>query len=153
MGNCNEFIIDNGVLTGYSGCDSIIEIPEGVTEISTDKKYGVFGNEWGGKIKVEKVILPSSLKVIGKNAFRGCVCLTEITLHNGIEEIGEYAFDNCIKLKAISIPGTVKKIADNAFIHCVCFSFGIQTYELIACNPFQMLIYNSIPNSQFSLNS
>jgi len=109
MGNSNEFEINNGVLTGYSGCDSVIEIPDGVTEIRTENWAGIFTGGWSRKLKVEKIILPSSLRIIGKNAFSGCEWLTDIALHDGIEEIGEHAFYNCKRLKSITIPGTVKK--------------------------------------------
>lgn len=118
MGNNNEFEINNGVLIGYTGCDSVIEIPDGVTEIRTRKCYSIFVGEWNRELKVEKIILPSSLRIIGKHAFYGCEWLTDIVLHDGIEEIESDAFYECKRLKTITIPGTVKKIADGAFDYC-----------------------------------
>ena len=58
MSNANDFVIENGVLTQYSGSDSIIEIPECVTEIG---EY-VF-SEAG---KITKVVFPQGLVKIGR---------------------------------------------------------------------------------------
>ena len=118
MGNSSEFMINNGVLTGYTGCDSVVEIPDGVTEIRTDGRSGIFQGNWKRELKVKKIILPSSLRIIGKKAFYGCEWLFVIALHDGIEEIGEEAFYGCKRLKSLTIPGTVRKIAENAFCYC-----------------------------------
>lgn len=44
------------------------------------------------KSKLESVLLPDSLKVIGKESFANCIELKEITLPPNLEEIGEFAF-------------------------------------------------------------
>ena len=118
MGKSNEFEINNGVLTGYTGCDSVIEIPDGVTEIRTKEWNGIFEGNRRRELKVEKIILPSSLRIIGEKAFYGCEWLTDISLHDGIEKIGEEAFYGCKRLNPITIPKTVKIIADGAFDRC-----------------------------------
>lgn len=41
------------------------------------------------------MVLPSTLKRIGKEAFAFCYNLTDITLPEGIEQIGERAFAWC----------------------------------------------------------
>lgn len=91
--------------------------------------------------KGKKVIIPSHVTIIGKNAFKnchnlitiyipnsvtkiearafsGCSNLKEVFLPNSIVEIGAWAFLGCYHLKNISIPNSVKMIGNAAFSNC-----------------------------------
>ena len=63
---------------------------------------------------VETVILPSSLKEIGCEAFRWCKNLKEIILPEGLEVIGIGCFRDTA-IKEITIPRSVKRIENYAF--------------------------------------
>ena len=63
---------------------------------------------------LKSVQLPSSLKVIGKDAFYHCGIST-IDLPSSLETIGYGAFRGCSKLKTITIPASVKTINAGAF--------------------------------------
>lgn len=52
--------------------------------------------------KLETVLLPSTVKIVGSHAFRGCVRLKDINLNN-IEEIANYAFYSCCALTSLSL--------------------------------------------------
>ncbi len=86
----------------------------------------------------KKIIVPSSITVIGKGAFREfmniqeiellskleaipsstfaqCQSLETITLPEGVKEIGSKAFYGCKALKSVNIPSSVTNIYDQAF--------------------------------------
>ena len=65
-------------------------IPEGELEIAD--------GEFAFREDITEVVLPSTLKRIGKSAFQECVNLESISFPEGLEEIGECAFCNCLSL-------------------------------------------------------
>ena len=64
------------------------------------------------------VVLPDSLKVIGKGALLGCGQLTEITLPSSLESINDYAFAACSALTAVVLPASVTTVGTGAFMRC-----------------------------------
>lgn len=68
--------------------------------------------------EITTVVLPSSLKVIGDNAFRGLKNLTHVNLPDKLESIGAKAFYECENIEQICIPKSIKKIGDGAFERC-----------------------------------
>ena len=74
----------------------------------------------------EEVIIPSSVKVIGNNAFTSCKKLKKINsdidgvfnLPNGLEIIEESAFPHCTNFTTLIIPDSVTSIGVNAFNAC-----------------------------------
>lgn len=66
----------------------------------------------------EKITVPTSIKVIGAGAFKGCADFKEITLPQGITEIGDNTFDGCVYLESIDIPVGVTRIGSYAFAGC-----------------------------------
>ncbi len=61
------------------------------------------------------VSLPDTLKVIGKDAFRGCFNLNTVSIPNGVEEIGDGAFADCPSLFRLVLPPSIKRISPTAF--------------------------------------
>ena len=80
-------------------------VPEGIVKIDV----GCFRNT-----DIETVILPSSLREIGWEAFRWCRKLKEIALPEGLEIIGIGCFRDTA-IKEITIPKSVKSIGTAAF--------------------------------------
>ena len=84
-------------------------IPEGVSSIAPR----AFKTE---DSILEEVVLPESLKKIGKEAFFECTQLTKINIPSGLNYIGEYAFSDCnLKILKLEIPKGVKKILEGTF--------------------------------------
>ncbi len=55
---------------------------------------------------------------IGKNAFIGCLGLTEISIPDTVYTIGEYAFCGCYSLEKIKLPSNIITISQNSFASC-----------------------------------
>lgn len=66
---------------------------------------------------LEEVVIPSSVKEIGGNAFHGCSNLKSVSLSPGLKRVYA-AFSNCTSLKNISFPDSVEYIGSNVFQGC-----------------------------------
>ena len=75
--------------------------------------------------ELEEIVLPSTLRRIGENAFSGCRSLRSITLPDGVTEIGDNAFTSCGKLSVLTIPDSVTRIGTGAFAGCSFTTFHI----------------------------
>ena len=98
------------ILTSAIGNDKVFAIPEGFTHID---EYVFEENH-----TLEKIIMPSTLKSIGRYAFSDCINLREVIFNNGIEQIGEGAFWGCGAMKKISLPASIREIDTCAFFDC-----------------------------------
>ncbi len=83
--------------------------------------------------KIEKVIIPKSIKTIGDYAFDGCSKLKEVEISDSLSTIGNSAFARCISLDTITLTGvenakvnqlptSLKKVNDGAFFGCTSLS-------------------------------
>ncbi len=66
----------------------------------------------------QNTVVPTSVRALGSQCFRGQKYLRELTLPEGITEIARYAFCGCTSLERINIPTTVSTIEDYAFYEC-----------------------------------
>lgn len=104
-----KFVVKNGVLEETICMVDLEEIvlPEGIVKIASGSIHHM----------VSRIILPKSLRIIGKHAFY-CCSAKEVVIQNGVEEIEDYAFGWCHNLKEISLPNTVHKLGSSAFTRC-----------------------------------
>ena len=129
----------------FSYCSSLtsISIPSSVTEIGARAFYGcrsltsikvdknnlVYDSRYNCNAIIEsksnklimgcaKTVIPTSVKIIGEDAFSGCISLTSISIPSSVTKIGKEAFYGCISLTSISIPSSVAEIGEDAFFHC-----------------------------------
>ena len=65
--------------------------------------------------KLEKIIIPTTVKNIGEYAFYESKKLINATIPDGVCTVGSYAFYNCTNLVTITMPDSVKEIGFNAF--------------------------------------
>ena len=70
-------------------------------------------------MNLESVVIPSSVKRIGEEAFSGCEKLKNVSIGSGVTTIGALAFLGCPSLESIVIPDNVTTIEENAFESCV----------------------------------
>ena len=66
---------------------------------------------------VVSIVVPSSVKKIGNNAFSGCTGLTSIEL-TGVETLGKSAFRNCTGLTSVTLSDKLAEVSDGAFYGC-----------------------------------
>lgn len=124
------WLIEGTTIVAYNGEESVVTVPEGMTKIGE----GAFT----GNTKINKVILPDTVKEIGMRAFASCNSLSDINLEN-ISKIGEVAFegtaisevvfsDEIIEIpigcfayatvKKVTLGANVTTIASSAFYNC-----------------------------------
>lgn len=88
-----------------------IEVIEGVMEPVYDNN----ATERGNAEFLQEVLLPSSLKVIGKRCFYACRKLTTINIPSRVEEILSYAFKGCESLQLFQWPESLRVVELSAF--------------------------------------
>lgn len=101
----NDFIVENGVLTKYTGNSEYVIVPEDVKSIGECAF-------WRSEIK--RIKFPSKLRSIKSQAFANCSKLTEIEIPDNVTTIGKYAFSNSA-LEYIKLSAKLKKISEHAF--------------------------------------
>ena len=106
----SDFTIEDGVLTAYTGSDTNVAIPEGVTVIGNGSS-SIFGRN------VESVTIPASVTEIADKAFDTCTGLTSVTFAEGsrLKTIGNEAFYAVNQLESLIIPEGVTSIGQYAF--------------------------------------
>ncbi len=67
---------------------------------------------------LEKLTVPDSVKIIGRQAFSACSSLKEIRLPAEAEEIGAGAFDSCNVLESVTLPSGITELPEAAFYEC-----------------------------------
>ena len=90
----------------------------------------------GNYTNIKEIIIPVGIETIQKNAFNGCVELTNIIIGNSVTNIETNAFYDCTGLKKITMPGIVT-IVQNAF------SGVTNVEEVILTGEGEMATYNS----------
>lgn len=136
-----ELDIHAGVLEAYSGTDSCVVVPWGVTRIQQ--------RAFEGCTTLEHIELPASVSVIDKVAFGGCTALKEVVFASGegetteekggeeettkgetteekateekaigLREIAYGAFRNCTALATFNFPESLEHIGSWAFSKC-----------------------------------
>lgn len=92
-----------------------VNIPEGVEEI----QEAAFASSYSGALKLQRLLLPSTIKKIGKEAFEYNQ-LEKIEIPEGTEEIQEYAFNQVYgesekPLKELTLPSTLQTLYASSF--------------------------------------
>ncbi|MBQ8178749.1 MAG: leucine-rich repeat protein [Clostridia bacterium] len=110
-------------LTALGKQASTITLPESLDGV---KLTAIADELFKDNTQVKSVTFPSgsSYVSIGKNAFSGCVNLTEVKLINGISTIGEGAFSGCTSLKNVQLPTAITEIAKNLFNGCSSLQYA-----------------------------
>lgn len=103
----NQFVIENEILTKYVGQESVVTIPDGVSEIGE--------NAFENNKYITKVFLSDDCRSIGDHAFYCCMNLIHVRLGTHTETIGRSAFFSCKKLKSVTNTVGLKRINEYAF--------------------------------------
>ena len=96
-----DFIMANGVVTGYTGRGGDIVIPsvdsqgKAITEIAAEA--------FKGTSNITGVYIPDGVTIIGESAFEGCAGLVSVSMPAGVRKIGQSAFDGCDSLRSVAV--------------------------------------------------
>jgi len=106
-----QYRADGGLaVVDYTGAQSSVRIPEGVTEIAREA--------FQGAIYTNSITIPESVTTIGAAAFESCRNLKSITLPNSITSIGGSAFLGCTALRDVKLPAGNVTYGSNIFGDC-----------------------------------
>ncbi len=118
-------------------------VEEGVTTI---------GSHAFGSTGLRNVQLPSSLEIIGNEAFANCCHLYDINLPDSITVIGDSAFEACSSLKSVQLPASLLRVSYGLFQKCselqgVTLPQSLQSIETNAFSGCTSLRKITIPDS------
>lgn len=93
------------MITNFNIPSGVIEIPE---------------NAFADLTGLLSVSVPNSVKKVNKNAFSGCVSLTDVYFESSstIEEMGVDVFKGCVSLSSVTLPDSLTKIPSGTFNTC-----------------------------------
>ena len=128
-----------------NGCDQKdYVINEGTKEI--------YHHAFSGCTVLTRLVIPTSIKIIGKEAFMGCSNLKSISIPNSVTYIGEGAFKYCDKLESIEFPNSITILEELLFDWCTNLTHvvipssvvRIGNWAFVNCKNLKSI---SIPNS------
>lgn len=105
-----DYVIDGGTLVSYTGTESDITIPLGITSIGKDA--------FSGNNTLTKVYIPDEVTSIDYAAFENCKNLQKVSIGDGVKSIGSSAFSGCKSLTDINIPRYTETIGSGTFAAC-----------------------------------
>ncbi len=104
------------IITHYSGSTRNLELPSkiaGYTVVELGEFSFYNHNDATGNKDLRSVVVPSTVKKIGKYAFAYCSGLNTVTLSEGINVLEEGAFFDCVNLATINLPDSITYIGRN----------------------------------------
>lgn len=117
--------------------------------------FSVDGEEWDDVVQtsdlyaVKSIVLPDTLKTIGKYSFAFNEYLSDIEIPDSVESIGYCAFSECSELTTVEIPQGVEVVADYIFAGCLPESITVHDGVTSICqNAFD---FSNIDDSNISL--
>ncbi|MBR6259788.1 MAG: leucine-rich repeat protein [Oscillospiraceae bacterium] len=123
--NKGAAVVNNVLIGAYAAYDKkeddgVLVIPDGVNKIAPYALSGtgdVAGGEEGSQVDwyLSEVVIPDSVKEIGKNAFAYCINLERVTIGDGVTTIPESCFSECFELRTLNFGKNVKNIEKTAF--------------------------------------
>ena len=116
MGVGKELIIEDGVTS--IGANAFSGHSYDLMSITWNNTLEKIGNTAFYNCGIKELILPDSVKTIGKSSFANCRELENVKLSSNLKSIPEEAFTSCKKIKKIELPDDLKTIEINAFCGC-----------------------------------
>ncbi len=78
--------------------------------------------------EITQVVLPETVVLLGRSAFRYCEAMETINLPESILAIGDYAFSHCFALDEITLPSGLQVIEEELFMSC----YSLKSIEIPA---------------------
>ena len=127
-GITDGFVIENGVLTAYTGDDTVVRVPDSVTAIAN----GAFRNN----TTMTELYLGKNVVSIDNNIAYGAAALTTVHLPDGDTPVAVagYAFSGCENLTTLVLGPSVVSVAENFL--------NISTLQQIVADPENTWYYS-----------
>ena len=114
-----QLVILNNILVDATACEGAVTIPSNITAIC-DEAFEMVSYEGDNYAELENTGLTSvtfndGLKVIGRDAFKGCTSLTAVSIPESVTEINSGAFAGCVNLSSVSLSNSITNISADAF--------------------------------------
>ncbi len=129
------FTFADGKVVGYDGDKTEITVPfryvdgGGYTIVTA-----VSENAFKDNANLKKIVLPSTVEIIGDGAFENCSSLEEVTFADGnfVKSIGRRAFYDCVSLTKFSFSFLTANVGAEAFGGCVAVTeyVGLENSEV-----------------------
>ncbi len=97
----------------------VLEMPDSIQHEGQWYPVRVIADTAFKNSSVRKIILPSTLKVIGNYSFLSCLRLREIYIPDSVKSIGIGAFRDCYRLEDVRMPPGLKRIEPETFFCCL----------------------------------
>ena len=115
--------VDGGVQFGWTDATGIPDYPIPSTMLTPAGWLPVvaIGDNAFGHFRFPaliSVVIPSTVKTIGNNAFFGCINLQSVSIPSSVTDIGSAAFGTCGSLPSITIPESVVTLGGSMFSGC-----------------------------------
>lgn len=111
-------------ITKYKGVAKHLVIPDtiqGLPVVAIGMFYGMgnfdglFSSNYVARQKLESVVIPEGVRIIGSNAFDHCTNLTSVTLPKSLRVIMPRAFYECENLSNIELPNSIEVLGEEVF--------------------------------------
>jgi hypothetical protein len=100
----------------------------------TIPEFAFIDQNWVGKTNLVAIVLPNSLKIIGRGAFLGCTGLRSVSIPSAVVSISNEAFFHCEGLDSVTIPSSVNYIGDYSFSSC----YRLKSVTILSSSPPDM---------------
>ncbi|MBQ6527358.1 MAG: leucine-rich repeat protein, partial [Clostridia bacterium] len=114
----SAFTFSNGTITGYSGTDAVVIVPETIGGVTVTS---IGANAFKNNQTISSVVLPETVTSIGNNAFQSCTVLLSVSMP-GVKSVNKYAFSSCYALRLIDFTKSLTSIGQYAFEWCMCLT-------------------------------
>ena len=81
---------------------------------------------FGGLSRLESIIVPDNITILGPSTFQGCSSLRKVVLPISLSSLPSYCFDGCSVLTSVNVPDSLSLIPEGCFRNCR----SLQTIEL-----------------------
>ena len=112
----------NNLITAGISTTVIDRAISNVFFIFSEDKTTIIGYNSAIIISGINITFPTSVTIIGDNAFLNCSTLTNITISSNVTSIGISAFQGCTTLTSITFPSSITVISISAFQGCTALT-------------------------------
>lgn len=148
-----------GVVTGYTGTEKAVVIPEYHVIDNRDgtrrvvKVTGISSTAFSGNTNITGIEFSENITAVPANAFEGCTSLSLVNMA-GATSIGANAFKDCTQIDFILLSNKIETLGDNAFDNISSIAVFNDNFNVIngAVNSGTENVYIYISDSDNSFN-